>query len=197
VALTFISVHWYIHLTIRPSRPAKAGGLTQTLAADIDSCGGSNLCKKAMNKYVASIAVLLLCETSQAESFVVNQRYESIAEVLQRELPRVSCDRMFEAERVSNGMVYRFYLQFDKTWADEVIVALAGNGSQSSNVNVEARRTSGGLLFSSSDLLLSETEEWSHRMRRLLSESPRVFSEAEVGLEYGCLNRTRKPSGSR
>lgn len=95
--------------------------------------------------------LLLTCGivgTANAESFLAKKPWEQSAIALQKELPAVSCDGLFQAQRKNASMRYSFFTKYDKTWAEEVHISVMQKSTLSSEVKVQAYKVSGGLIFS-------------------------------------------------
>ena len=98
-------------------------------------------------KPLAALLILICASVlGRAESFVVDRHCDSVAEVLQRKIPELSLDRLFEAKRGSAEWHYAFWTRIEKTWVEEVRIFVRQKSAASSEVEVGVFKIEGGFV---------------------------------------------------
>ena len=122
-----------------------------------------------MKRILPTILLLLVSSAARAETFVVDKPYEVLARVLQDTLDELAIDGLLEAKRGSAAWQYAIQTRAEKTWIEEVRVTLRQVSAHSTEVEIEAVRIEGGLLFKNKRRLSPDAEaEWTNRIRALL-----------------------------
>ena len=115
--------------------------------------------------------VLLGCSTAaEAETFVADRAYQVVAEILQKRLPDLAVDRLFEAKRIGAGMNYAFWIKAEKAWVEEVRIDVRQKAATSSDVSVDVVRIDGGLIKSTTTPVAAETSAWTNRIREIVAQ---------------------------
>ncbi|HXA80626.1 MAG TPA: hypothetical protein VNV14_05075 [Opitutaceae bacterium] len=123
-----------------------------------------------MKRLILFFILFLVPLFLRAEGFVVDRWINSVAEILQRKMPELSTDRLFEAKRGNAEWTYRFCTKADKTWVEEVRIHVRQKNAYSSDVNVEVVRLDGGLLWTTTEPEPAASEEWTAKIRDLLKK---------------------------
>jgi hypothetical protein len=100
---------------------------------------------------------------------LVNKPFVVVARLLERELPAMSMDGLFEANRKEVTWELKFLTARNKISVDEVTVVVRQKTALSSEVIVEAAKITGGLIGSKRKVSAEASAEWSERIRDLVT----------------------------
>lgn len=126
-----------------------------------------------MKVSIIILAMLSFTVPLGAEIFATRSSVDRTAIVLQRQLPALAIDHLFEAERRSAGWRYVFRTRAEKAWLDEVSILLRPLQGQAQfcEVEVQAFRKEGGFFKTSTKPQPLEAREWTAKIRKLLIKS--------------------------
>ncbi len=122
-----------------------------------------------MKALIVFLVVLAATAASHAESFAVDRYSDGVAELLQKKLPELALDRLFEAKRESGTWHYAFYTKIEKTWVEEVRIIVRQKSAHSSEVEVAVYRIEGGLVKTKTNPQPLGDAAWSARIRELIT----------------------------
>lgn len=119
-----------------------------------------------------AVLVIFICVVSigRAESFVADRHCNGVAEVLQRKIPEIALDRLFEAKRGSAKWHYAFRTRIGKTWVEEVRITVRQKSPTSSEVEVGVFRV-GGIVKTTTKPQPLASADWTARVRTLIAKS--------------------------
>jgi hypothetical protein len=123
-----------------------------------------------MKSLALFLFVACLSTALHAGSFIAEQPFSVLAEVLQKRVPELAVDRLFEAKRGNAEWHYAFWTKAEKTWVEEVRVSVRQKSSSSSDVKVEVFRIDGGLAKTSSKPQPVAAADWTEKIRVLLKK---------------------------
>lgn len=111
---------------------------------------------KRVNLWAVAVGALLLLlgtysivgvgTPGRGESFVTDRYCDGVARILQNKIPDLALDGLFEARRGEGEWHYAFRTRAEKTWAEEVRIAVRQKSAASSEVEAGVFRTAGGIL---------------------------------------------------
>ncbi|ATC65510.1 hypothetical protein CMV30_17015 [Nibricoccus aquaticus] len=119
-----------------------------------------------------SFAFLCVSAVLRADSFVADRHCSGVAEILQKKLPELAVDRLFEAKRDGAEWHYAFWTKAEKTWFEEVRITVRQKAAYSSVVVVEVFRLDGGLVKTKSKPEPLAAAVWTTKIGELLKEEP-------------------------
>jgi hypothetical protein len=130
-----------------------------------------------MKPLALSLVFLCVSAVLRADSFVADRHCSGVAEILQKKIPELAVDRLFEAKRDSAEWHYAFWTKAEKTWVEEVRITVRQKAAYSSDVVVEVFRIDGGLVKTKSKPEPLAAAAWTTKIRELLKKEPNQASE--------------------
>ena len=127
----------------------------------------------------SALSLLFLCVSAvlRADSFIVDRQFSDVAEILQKKIPELAVDRLFEAKRDDAEWHYAFWTKAEKTWVEEVRITVRQKAAYSSDVAVEVFRIDGGLVKTKSKPEPLAAATWTASIREILKKAPNQAPE--------------------
>lgn len=119
-------------------------------------------------KLLTLLFLFLSVPLLRAESFVADRHCNGVAQVLQKQLPELAIDGLFEAKRGSAEWRFAFWTKAEKTSVEEVRILVRQKSASLSDVEVIVFSIDGGLVKTKTKLQALASAEWTTKIRELL-----------------------------